>query len=130
MEMQTAGKLYQESSTGNRGLSGERINSRVASPERKIGATSQRQVKSKNEIIIGSKCRYWAAYLLRQYEQPVPGWLRISFKINQRRRKLLNDWLKEANVGKAYCDQCQKSDDCFYYLHCLWHIVNGGSPCK
>jgi hypothetical protein len=128
--MQTVRKIHQESNTRNRALGDGCINGRTGQPERKIGATSQRKVTSKNEIIIGNKCRYWAAYLFRQYGKPVPGWLRASFKINQRRRKLLNDLLKDANVGKTYCGKCQQSDDWDYHLHCLYHILNRGEQCK
>jgi hypothetical protein len=130
MQMQTVRKIHQESSTENRTLGDERINSRTALLERKIGTTSQRKVKSKSEIIITRQQRYWAADLFKQYDLPIPGWLRTRFIINQRRRKLLNDILWEANVGSEHCGQCDKSDDCFYNLHCLWHIVSGGSPCR
>ncbi len=91
MSMQSAGKIHQESSTRNRALGSGCVNSHTALSERKSGSTSQRRVKPKSKIIITKSQRYWAAYLFRQYGLPVPGWLRTSFKINQRRRKLLND---------------------------------------
>lgn len=110
--------------------SGKRNNTAPSGLNTKSAPTYQGRVGVKNEIVIGSKCRYWAADLFRQYGQPVPGWLRASFRNNQFRRKLLNDLLREANVGKAYCGQCQQSDGWDYYLHCLWHIVNEGMPCQ
>jgi hypothetical protein len=119
-----------ESNDNNRSESNERNNTADNGIKAKSAPTSQGKVKSKNEIIIGNKCRYWAAYLLKQYDLSVPGWLRTSFKINQRRRKLLNYWLWEANVGKGYCAQCRQSDDWDYWLHRLYHIVNGSTPCK
>lgn len=131
MTMQTAGKLYQESNTKNCAFNGKSVNGREELSEHNLAATFQRKVSSKNEIVIGNKCRQWAAYLFRQYDKPVPGWLRVRLIINQRRRKQLNDLLWEANVGKAYCGQCLKSDEWDYHLHCLWHLINGkgGAQC-
>lgn len=117
------------SSGENRSGSEKRNNTAVSGLNVKSAPTSQSRAGTKNEIVIGGKCRYWAADLFRQYGQPVPGWLRTSFKNNQFRRKLLNDVLEEANVGSGYCTQCQATDDWAYHLHCLWHIVNGGKSC-
>lgn len=129
MQMLTAGKIHLESKSRDQGLGDEGVNGRIAPPERKSGSTSQGKVKLKNEIVIGNQCRYWAADLFKQYGLPVPGWLRARFRINQRRRKMLNELLWEANVGHEYCGHCQASDRWDYHLHCLYHIVNGSSPC-
>lgn len=127
--IKTRTNCHLESNGNNRSESNERNNTADNGIKAKSAPTYQGKVKLKNEIIIGNKCRYWAADLFKQYGLPVPGWLRARFKINQRRRKLLNDWLWEANLGKEYCSQCQQSDDWDYWLHRLYHLVNGSTPC-
>ena len=92
-------------------------------------STSKRNVRRKNDIKITKTQRDWTAYLFRQYGIQVPGWLRTSFAINQRRRKLLNDIFRDANVDNGYCKQCVKQDDWSYHAHCVWHIVNEVSLC-
>jgi len=124
--IKTTTNCHLESNDSNRYESKVRNNAAVNGLNAKAALTSQGNVKPKRQIIITKSQRYWAAYLFRQYGLPVPGWLRTSFKINQRRRKLLNDLLKEANLGKGYCGQCRQSDDWDYHLHSLWHRVNEG----
>lgn len=98
--------------------------SRIEAQKSKTAPTSQRTVRSKIKVSITKPQRDWVAYLFRQYDKPVPGWLRTSFVINQRRRKLLNDIFKEANVDGGYCGQCIYQDDWSYHTHCVWHVLN------
>jgi hypothetical protein len=127
--VKTSTNSHLESNGENRSESKERNNTADNGLKAKSALTSHREVQPKKQIIITKKQRYCAADLFRQYGKPVPGWLRTSFRINQRRRKLLNYWLWEANVGKEYCGQCQSSDDLFCHLHCFWHCINGVPPC-
>jgi len=118
-----------ESSGSNRSEVDSHNNTADNGLKAKSAQTSQGKVKVKNEITIGKKCQHWGAYLFKQYDEKVPGWFRTRFKINQRRRKIINKWLWEANVVEEYCAYVQKSDDWDYYLHRLYHLVNGGKPC-
>lgn len=92
--------------------------------EPRIEPTLQRKVKPKSEIIITRVQLFWVTYLFKQYGLAKPHWLRRHFIINQRRRKLLNDVLYEANVGSDFCGQCTTTDDWSYHLHSLWHKCN------
>lgn len=91
--------------------------------------TLQLKVKPKSEIIITRAQLYWATYLFKQYGLAKPHWLRRQFIINQRRRKLLNDVLYEANVGSDFCEQYTSTCDWSHHLHSFWHTVNGVQLC-
>ena len=129
MIIKTAANYHLESNGKNRSEVDECNNGTETLLKPKSAPTSQIKVKSKRQIIITKQQRYWAANLFKQYGLPIPGWLRTTFIINQRRRKLLNDILWEANLGSDFCGHCQSSDDFSYHLHCLYHCVNGGLPC-
>lgn len=92
--------------------------------------TLQRKVSSKIEITITPQQLGAASWLFFQASVPKPGWLRQKFYINQRRRKILNIELVDAQLDKVYCGHRQDPEDWDGLLHQLWHQINGVSLCK
>lgn len=92
--------------------------------------TLQRKVINKIEIELSAEQFNWIRWLFMQYGQVKPGWLRRKFKLNQRRKKLLNDILREAQLDKVMCAQARGGKDWAYILHSVWHEVNGVELCK
>jgi len=130
MSMQTVGKLHLESSIGNRALGDRCVNGRAALSERKLGSTLQRKVSSKNEIILTKEERKEAAWIFRQYDLPIPGWLRQRFLVNRKRRKIIKEVWSKAGLDGDFCWMLCSADDWSGAAHRVWHKANGGSLCK
>lgn len=92
--------------------------------------TLQRKASSKIELTITHKQLIAATWLFKQAGEPKPGWLRQKFFINQRRRKVLNVELVDAQLDRAYCGKPQNDLEWDGLLHELWHQINGVPSCK
>ncbi len=95
-----------------------------------LDPTLQRRVINKIEIKLSTEQFKWIRWLFMQYGQVKPGWLRRKFKLNQRRKKLLNDILREAQLDKVMCAQARGDEDWVCILHSVWHEVNGVELCR
>lgn len=73
------------------------------SPASILAPTSQREVKTKIVIKLGSGQFDTTRWLYKQYGLKTPTWLRRTFILNQFRRKSLNDNLLEAQLDKVFC---------------------------
>ena len=94
-----------------------------------MNITSQVEVKNKNEIIICDAQFKEIKWLFSQYDIEKPGWLRRKFRINQRRRKCLNDVIGEAQLDRIYCDTECLNGDWSMQIHHIWHDINGVIRC-
>lgn len=119
-----------ESPTTNKQDEQERTNCADSHQKPICRAALQRTVASKIEITITRQQLNDAKWLFEQAGKQKPGWLRRKFKINQRRRKCLNDELIDAQLDKVYCRFDQNPEDWDGLLHLLWHQVNGVESCK
>lgn len=108
----------------------ERINYAPDTQTAVLDPTLQRRVTNKIEIKLSAEQFSWIRWLFIQYGQVKPGWLRRKFKLNQRRKKLLNDILREAQLDKVMCAQARGGEDWACILHSVWHEVNGVELCK
>lgn len=59
-----------------------------------------------------------------------PRWLLRKFKINQCRRKFLNDLLYEAGCSGEICSMVSAYEDWSAELHRVYHRINKSTPCK
>lgn len=118
-----------ESPTKNTQKQAGRTNYALSTQTQVLDTTSQRNVSPKIEITLGREQFNETRWLFKQYGQKTPSWLRGKFLLNQYRRKLLNDNLRDAQLDKAFCGQCHDKNDWSGMLHSLWHDINGGSSC-
>lgn len=95
-----------------------------------FGQTSQIKVEPKTYIKLCSTTRNELAWLLKQYGESVPTWLRKKFVINQFRRKALNKAFCESQLDVTHCERLSPEDDWSTYLHLAWHQINGVELCK
>ena len=130
MSMQTAGKLHLESSAENRALGDRCVNGRTALSERKLGSTSQSKINPKNEINLTKEERKEAAWIFKQYDRPVPGWLRLRFIVKRDRRKVIKELWEEAGLDGKFCWMLCDSDDWSGAAHRVWHKTKGLPLCK
>lgn len=91
--------------------------------------TSQMRVKTKNEVTLGRERLKETQWLFRQYGLKTPTWLRSKFRLNQSRRKCLNDNLQEAQLDSVYCGRCSNTNEWHDLLHSVWHDINGRPSC-
>jgi hypothetical protein len=99
------------------------------SSQSKVTPTLQPEVSTKNQIIITADELREVTWLFKQYGMLKPGWLRQRFVINQRRKKALNDVLRESGMEGLWCGKLCKTDDWVAQLHGVWHLVNGRPSC-
>lgn len=123
-------KLHLETQHKNLQKNKKGMQQQVHTQTKILGATLFLEVTPKNKIIIAKEQRVEAARLFKDYSLNCPGWLRNEFKLNQRRRKLLNSVLFEAGVDDSYCGKCVDDEDWSGLLHLLWHQINGVTECK
>ena len=90
----------------------------------------QRRVSSKNQIKLSTQQHNELTELLKGYSIQRPAWLYRRFAIKQRRRKLLNDVLREAGCGLDACNSFAPSDDWAYALHVVSHLINNEPLCN
>lgn len=107
----------------------ERINYALDTYTENSGETSQMRVSPKTEIILNQRQLKETRWLYNQYGQKTPSWLRGKFKLNQYRRKSLNDNLREAQLDKAFCGYYQDGNDWSGLLHTVWHQINKEPIC-
>ncbi len=86
--------------------------------------------RQKIEILLSASQLKELSWLLKSYDTPKPGWLRRRFRINQRRRKLLNDALVESGCDSFMCGTITDVTDWSYGLHTIWHTINEKQLCK
>lgn len=122
-------KLHLETQHKNLQKNKKGMQQQVDTQTKILGATFFRKVQIQSEISITSITLQETKWLFEQYGQEKPGWLRRKFTINQRRRKMLNDLMREAQLDKAYCCKCSCADDWAGMLHILWHQVNEVEKC-
>lgn len=121
--------LHLKSSQQNHPQSSDPTHYQDGTQRPKAGPTLQSKAVSKNEIIITRSQFREAAWLFKQYGLQKPGWLRTRFMNNQRRRKALNEVLREASLDQALCGSAAKKD-WSGLLHELWHQINEVPLCK
>lgn len=97
--------------------------------QQELAQTLQSKVVEKSEVILTHAQLYEVAWLFKQYDIQKPGWLRRHFVINQRRRKQLNDVLREAGLDGNWCGKRCDTNDWSGLLHSVWHLVNENQPC-
>ncbi len=97
--------------------------------ERKDTSILQFKDRVKSEIKLTRQQLNELTQLFKDYAKKKPGWLRQSFLINQRRRKLLNNVLADAGCDVLVCGTLSPGSDWFYSLHAGWHLINNQSLC-
>ncbi len=94
-----------------------------------LDPTSQRSVQKQSQFSLSNEQYIELKWLIEQNGQVKPAWLRRKFKLNQRRAKLLNDCLREAQLDAMYCGKCSDIEDWPELLHAVWHEINGVVLC-
>ena len=122
-------KLHLETQHKNSQKNKKGMQHQVDTQTKILGATLFRKVQIQNEINITSITLRETKWLFEQYGHTKPGWLRRKFTVNQRRRKMLNDIMREAQLDKVYCSKCSCADDWAGTLHILWHQLNEVEKC-
>jgi hypothetical protein len=97
--------------------------------QQELVPTLQHKVTAKSEVSLTHAQLREAAWLFKQYDLQKPGWLRTRFVVNQRRRKQLNEVLREAGLDSNWCGTRCDADNWSALLHSLWHSVNGRHIC-
>lgn len=114
----------------NRSISSKRPRYNVNRPKPVKVSSLQIKDRPKIEIVISSQQLKEISWLLKSYEIAKPGWLRCYFRLNQRRRKLLNDVLVESGCDSFMCGTITDTKDWSHDLHAIWHAINERPLCK
>ncbi len=99
------------------------------SAQQELVPTLRCEVRAKSEVSLTRAQLNEATWLFKQYGLQKPGWLRTRFVVNQRRRKQLNEVLREAGLDSIWCGAHCDANDWSALLHRLWHTVNGRHKC-
>lgn len=121
--------FHQESHFQNLKSKAKRIKLAPNPQTPEMDPTLQSKVSSRNEIVLTRKQLVEAKWLFKQCDIKKPTWLRRRTKLNQRRRKALNDVLREAGLDQTLCGTAA-TKDWSGLLHTLWHQVNEVPLCK
>ncbi len=123
-------KLHLVTQHKNLQINKEGMQQHVNTQTKILGATSLRKVYVKSEVVITGAELSKITLLFSDYGIKKPGWLRRKFRINQRRRKTLNDLLSDAGVDESYCGHCMDLIEWSALLHSVWHEINEVKKCK
>ena len=121
--------LHLETLPKNHQQTDKYINTRLVANTQVTAATLQREVVSKTEFSITRRQLIELNKLHADSFTAKPGWLRQSFKLNQRRKKHLNNILYESGLSGDWCGHSCDMQDWAGMLHMFWHSINGVPKC-